>query len=59
MTTAPAHPASFAVEVDLDAIASNVATLRERVGPAQVMAVPAGPVSALIGANGVWTAWFK
>ena len=39
MTTAPAHPASFAVEVDLDAIASNVATLRARVGSAQVMAV--------------------
>ena len=39
MTTAPTHPASFRVEVDLDAIAANVATLRERAGSAQVMAV--------------------
>ncbi|MCA1781522.1 MAG: alanine racemase [Dermatophilaceae bacterium] len=39
MTSLPAHPASYSVEVDLDAIASNVATLRERVGAAQVMAV--------------------
>lgn len=39
MTTAPGHPASFRVEVDLDAIAGNVASLRQRVGSAQVMAV--------------------
>jgi alanine racemase len=39
MTTAPAHSASYGVEVDLDAIASNVASLRERAGSALVMAV--------------------
>ena len=38
--TAPASVASsFAVEVDLDAIADNVAALRERAGSAAVMAV--------------------
>ena len=39
MTTPPASSASFRVEVDLDAIAGNVAALCERVGPAAVMAV--------------------
>lgn len=39
MTTAPASSASYRVEVDLDAIAGNVAALCERVGSAQVMAV--------------------
>lgn len=39
-TISPADPgASFRVEVDLDAIAANVSTLRARVGSAQVMAV--------------------
>ncbi|HHU10995.1 MAG TPA: alanine racemase [Intrasporangiaceae bacterium] len=39
MTTAASPASSFTVEVDLDAIASNVAALRSRVGAAQVMAV--------------------
>lgn len=39
MTSSPARPASFRVEVDLDAIASNVTALRERAGSARVMAV--------------------
>ena len=40
LTAIPAdRGASFTVEVDLDAIAGNVATLRTRVGSAQVMAV--------------------
>lgn len=42
MTTALGHPASFRVEVDLDAIAGNVASLRQRAGSAQVMAVVKG-----------------
>lgn len=38
--TTPATPlSSFSVEVDLDAIASNVAALNARVGSAQVMAI--------------------
>ena len=40
LTASTADPASsFSVEVDLDAIAANVSTLRARVGSAQVMAV--------------------
>lgn len=38
-TSSPDPGASYSVEVDLDAIAANVAALRTRVGPAQVMAV--------------------
>lgn len=36
---AAAFPASYTIEVDLDAIASNAAALRARVGPAELMAV--------------------
>lgn len=39
MTQPPDSATSFTVEVDLDAIAGNVSTLRTRVGSAQVMAV--------------------